>query len=40
MPLIVLGRNLVGELLILLPFCARRRQGCLILEWMGGQQMT
>lgn len=39
-PLIVLGRDPTGDLLFLLPFCVRRRQGCRILEWMGGQQMT
>lgn len=39
-PLIVTGRDPAGELLFLLPFCVRRRQGCHILEWMGGQQMT
>lgn len=39
-PLIVTGRDPSGELLFLLPFCVRRRLGCRILEWMGGQQMT
>lgn len=39
-PLIVLGRDPAGDLLFLLPFSIRRRQGCRILEWMGGQQMT
>lgn len=39
-PLIVIGRDPSGDLLFLLPFCVRRRQGCRILEWMGGQQMT
>ena len=39
-PLIVTGRDPSGELLFLLPFCIRRRSGCRILEWMGGQQMT
>lgn len=39
-PLVVVGRDPAGEMLFLLPFCLRRRQGCRILEWMGGQQMT
>lgn len=39
-PLIVTGRDPSGELMFLLPFCVRRRQGCRVLEWMGGQQMT
>jgi CelD/BcsL family acetyltransferase involved in cellulose biosynthesis len=39
-PLIVLGRDPASDLLFLLPFCIRRRQGCRVLEWMGGQQMT
>src|SRR5689334_10566664 len=39
-PLIVTGRDPSGELLFLLPFCIRWRQGCRVLEWMGGQQMT
>lgn len=39
-PLIVTGRDPSGQLLFLLPFCVRRRSGCRILEWMGGQQMT
>lgn len=39
-PLIVTGHDASGELLFLLPFCIRRRQGCRVLEWMGGQQMT
>lgn len=39
-PVIVTGRDPAGELLFLLPLCARRRQGCRVLEWMGGQQMT
>ncbi|MGE0242170.1 MAG: GNAT family N-acetyltransferase [Parvibaculaceae bacterium] len=39
-PLIVLGRDPAGDLLFLLPFSVRRRQGCRVLEWMGGQQMT
>jgi CelD/BcsL family acetyltransferase involved in cellulose biosynthesis len=39
-PLIILGRDPAGDLLFLLPFCTRRRQGCSVLEWMGGQQMT
>lgn len=38
--LIVVGRDPAGELMFLLPFCVRRRQGCRVLEWMGGQQMT
>ncbi|HTN97263.1 MAG TPA: GNAT family N-acetyltransferase [Nordella sp.] len=38
--LIVTGHDPSGELLFLLPFCVRRRQGCRVLEWMGGQQMT
>jgi CelD/BcsL family acetyltransferase involved in cellulose biosynthesis len=39
-PVIVLGRDRAGDLLFLLPFCTRGRQGCRILEWIGGQQMT
>ena len=39
-PLIVTGRDPAGALIFLLPFCVRRRQGCRVLEWMGGQQMT
>src|SRR5262245_44085284 len=39
-PLVVLGRNPEGDLLFILPFCIRHRQGCRVLEWMGGQQMT
>ncbi|MGE0006556.1 MAG: GNAT family N-acetyltransferase [Parvibaculaceae bacterium] len=39
-PLIVLGRDPAGDLLFLLPFSIRRRQGARVLEWMGGQQMT
>jgi CelD/BcsL family acetyltransferase involved in cellulose biosynthesis len=38
-PLVVLGRDPVGDLLFILPFCIRRR-GARVLEWMGGQQMT
>lgn len=39
-PLIVTGRDPSGALLFILPFCVRKRQGCRVLEWMGGQQMT
>lgn len=39
-PIIVTGRDPSGDLLFILPFCARRRLGCRVLEWMGGQQMT
>lgn len=39
-PLIVSGRDPSGTLVFLLPFCVRIRQGCRVLEWMGGQQMT
>lgn len=39
-PLIVTGRDPSGALQFILPFCVRKRQGCRVLEWMGGQQMT
>jgi len=39
-PVIIAGRDPAGDLLFLLPFCVRGRQGCHVLEWMGGQQMT
>lgn len=39
-PVIVVGRDPTRDLLFLLPFSIRRRQGCRVLEWMGGQQMT
>ena len=39
-PVIIVGRDPTGDLLFLLPFSIRRRQGCRVLEWMGGQQMT
>ncbi|MFQ5625767.1 MAG: GNAT family N-acetyltransferase [Methyloligellaceae bacterium] len=37
-PLIAIGRDASGDILFLLPLTIRKRMGCNMLEWLGGEQ--